>query len=125
MESYIWFIFLGFSILFFAFSFKYKNEYPSESHIVMIVATFFMLMCGLFVLTLGVQFTSPNATYNITDTQIIVSHSTYTLQGSLSQSYGLSWALIMLAFAMGIITALSWRDYSMNKRRNITYSEEE
>lgn len=56
MNIYIWLLFIvgGFFLLYLGF--KFKNEYPSESHIMLVLAGFFILMSGLFVLTVGVDF---------------------------------------------------------------------
>lgn len=61
MIYFIWFTFLLLGLLFFLISFKYKREYPIETHLLMIVGGFFILMSGLFVLTVGVDF--PNGEY--------------------------------------------------------------
>lgn len=120
----IWFIFVGLSILFLVLSFKYKSDYPTESHILMIVSGFLLLMSGLFVLALGVEFPNNVTTISSSGSNFTINQSMTTIQGSLSSSYGLSWALILLA--VGIFLGATWSLINQKKNKhNRSYSEDE
>lgn len=125
MNFQIWLIFVVLSLLFFFISFKYKSDNPEEAHIFMLVGAFFMLMSGLFVLALGVEFPSSLGTnISVVNSSYIVTPSSTIIRGSLESSYGLSWALILLACGMFWASIFSWMKY-VDGKKNKNYSEDE
>lgn len=106
---------------------KYRSDNVAIALIMSSVGAFFILMCGLFVLGLGVDFKigyvdSYSYLTNSSNIKNITSVDSYvTLKGGLD-SYGLSYALFFLAFAMFLISYLGFSE-GRNKPRD--YSEEE
>jgi len=112
---------LFFAIGLFIAGFFYVGELKYGSQILHIASCFLILMCGLIVLTQGIDFKIGSVITEYNSTTTVVNYEYQSLKGLLEGSNGISLILIMLSFAMFIYTFFEFK-YSKD---NNTYSEEE
>lgn len=113
---------LFFAIGLFIAGFFYVGELKYGSQILHIASCFLILMCGLIVLTQGIDFKIGSTITEYNSTTTVVSYQYESFKGLLEGSSGISLILIMLSFAMFIYTFFEFK-YERNKSHN--YSEEE
>lgn len=125
---FLLFIIIGF--LLFYLGLRFRDIDGNISLIMSITAGFFILISGLFVLGLGVDFPNGSIEYFSYDdiNSSVVSNITkvYTydnLKGGIDGSYGLSYALFFLAFTIFIVSALNF--YSGRNEPKEYFEEEE
>lgn len=121
----IFLFFLFSSIGLFILGFKYVGELKHGSQLFHIGSGFLLLMCGLIVLTSGVEFKTGSTVTEVNMTATDISYHYQTIQGGLSGSYGISILLIMLSLAILIYTFFEFRYANKNSLRNQSYSEED
>lgn len=124
MNIIIFLLFIGLGIILFYMSLRFR-EYLNASLVMGGFGAFLILMSGLFVLTIGVDYqVGTNMSEYVIDNVSVqdLQYSYSSLKGGLSGSYGLSYGLFFLAFALFLITYLGYSD-DKNKVRN--YSEED
>ena len=118
----IFLFFLFFALALFMIGFKYVGELKYGSQLFHIGSSFLILMCGLIVLTQGVEFRSGSNITEVNSTYTVITYNYTTLAGTFEGSYGLSALLICLSIALFIYTFFEFK-YEKNKK--VEYSEEE
>lgn len=114
---------LALSIGLFIIGFNYKGDIKNGGQLFHIASGFLLLMCGLIILALGVQF--PSGSLIVQNGSITTISDTYvTLQG-FSGSYGLSILFIVLSFAIFLYSFFEWKYSKSNTVNSIGYEEEE
>lgn len=124
MNIIIFLLFIGLGIILFYMSLRFR-EYLNASLVLGGFGAFLILMSGLFVLAVGVDYqVGTNMTEYVVDNVSVsdLQYSYNSLKGGIEGSYGLSYGLFFLAFALFLITYLGYHE-EKNKPKN--YSEED
>jgi hypothetical protein len=122
LSIFLFFLFL--SLALFIIGFKYKGELKYGSQLFHIGSAFLLLMCGLIILALGVEFKSGSIINTINTTHTNITYSYTTIQGAMSGSYGTSVLFIMLSLALFIYAFFEFK-YAKKNSENVEYCEEE
>lgn len=122
LSIFLFFLFL--SIGLFIFGFKYSGELKYGSQVFHIGSAFLLLMCGLIVLTQGIDFKIGSNVTQIDATHTNIIYTYDTIKG-FEGSHGLSILLIMLSLAIFIYTFFEFKYAKSNSQNSTEYSEEE
>jgi len=123
LSIFLFFLFL--SLTLFIVGLYYKGELKYGSQLFHIGSAFLLLMCGLIIMALGVDFKTGSTITTINTTTTNISYTYTTIQGAMSGSYGTSVLFIMLSLALFIYTFFEFRYAKKNSENSVEYSEEE
>jgi uncharacterized membrane protein len=105
--------------------FMYKGELKYGAQLFHIASSFLLLMCGLIILTQGVEFKTGSIVNTINATTTNITYTYDSIRGGLQGSYGLSYLLILLSFAFFLYTFFEIKYSKKNELNNKDYGEEE
>ena len=118
----IFLFFLFFALGLFILGFFYSGELKFGRQIFQISSSFMILMCGLLVLSQGLDFKSGSIVNTVNSTTTNITYSYTHLAGSFQGSYGLSAILIIISLGLFFYSIVEVRTV---KNRRVEYSEEE
>lgn len=114
--------FLLISVVLFFVGFYYSGGIKYGSQWFKLASAFLIFMCGLIVLTDGVEFRSGSTITELSANTTIITYDYYEMVGTFEGSYGLSALLIILGMGLFVYSILEIKNIS-NARED--YNEEE
>ena len=118
----IFLFFVFFALALFILGFTNLGEFEYSPQMFKIGSAFLIFMCGIIVLTQGLEFKSGSLVNVINSSSTEINYQYTTLSGTFQGSYGLSALLIVIGLALFLYAIMEIRHIKNNPK---SYSEEE